>query len=136
MVEVDNNATRMSIYGLIFGLQEDFSKYYLFDMNTDSQEFRLLRQDPSGFKEIVPIKHSPAIRKGTVSNHLKVIRNGVQITLMVNGTGLGTWTDGKITGMTFVGIATSPYIDLPYSSTYFDNFSVVNLPGSRTASHV
>ena len=116
-------------YGLIFGVLADFSQFYLFDINTDYRQFRLYKRDPGGFTTIVPITSSSAINGGTASNHLEVIRNGDQITLEVNGTVLGTWTDGNIAGLTFVGIISSPYFDIPTSDVRFDNFSVSVLPG-------
>ena len=120
-------------YGIIFGVLADFSQYYLFDMNTDVQEFRLLRRDPSGFSEVVPITSASAINGGTSSNHLKVTRDGDLITLEVNGTVLGIWSDGTINGPTFAGIMSSPYDDQPISDARFDNFALMYLPNSGAA---
>jgi hypothetical protein len=138
VVEVDTRwvGTPGSSYGLIFGVLADFSQYYLFDINTDFQEFRLLRWDTGGFTTIVPITASTAINSGTASNHLKVTRDGDQITLEVNGTVLGTWSDNTITGMTFVGIVSSPYDSNPTSDARFDNFSVNSLPGGGAGTQV
>jgi hypothetical protein len=117
-------------YGIIFGVLPDFSQYYLFDMNTEVQEYRVLRRDPNGYSDIVPITSASAINSGTYSNHLKVTRDGDQFTLEVNGTVLGTWSDGTINGLTFAGIVTSPYDDQPISDARFDNFSIssINIP--------
>jgi hypothetical protein len=120
-------------YGIIFGVLPDFSRYYLFDMNTDVQQFRVLRRGPSGFSEVVPITSSSVINGGISSNHLKVTRDGDKFTLEVNGTVLGTWWDGTINGPTFAGIMTSPYDDQPISDTRFDNFALMCLPSSGTA---
>ena len=130
-VEVDARwaGTPGSSYGLIFGLTSDYSRYYLFDMNTDYQQFRLLRRDPTGFVTVVPVTGSSAINGGTASNHLKVTRNGTEIRLEVNGTVLGTWYDGAIGGLTGAGLVTNPYFDIPVSDARFDNFSMVTLPG-------
>jgi uncharacterized repeat protein (TIGR01451 family) len=120
-------------YGLGFGITADFSQYYVLDINTDYREFRLRRRDAGGFTTIVPSTYSAAINGGTASNHLKVTRNGDQITLEVNGTVLGTWTDGTITGLTGAGVVSSSYSTNPTSDARFDNFSVVSLPGSGAA---
>lgn len=135
IVEVDVRwATKPAhSYGIIFGVLGDFSQYYLFDMNTDFQEFRVLRKYPGGFSEVVPITFSSAINGGTSKNHLKVTRDGNQITLEINGTVLGTWSDGTIKGSTFTGIVTSPYDDEPISDARFDNFALTTLPGSSAA---
>ena len=45
----------------------------------------------------------------------------------MNGTTLGTWYDGAITGSTWVGLMSSPYGDVPVSDARFDNFSVTTL---------
>lgn len=115
-------------YGIIFGVLADFSQYYLFDMNSDYQVFRVLRRDSSGFHELVPVSYSSAIHGDTATNYLKVIRDGDLFTLMINGVVLGTWTDGTITGLTYVGIISSPYNDQNKSDARFDNFSVTRLP--------
>jgi len=120
-------------YGLLFGITGNFSQYYMFDMNTDYQMFRLYRRGPSGFTQVVPVTYASAIRSGTSSNHLKVTRNGSQITLAVNGTTLGTWYDGAITGQTWVGLMSSPYSDVPVSDARFDNFSVTTLQATGAA---
>jgi len=86
-----------------------------------------LRCDPSGCATLVDPTYSPAIHSGTASNHLKVSRNDSQITLEVNGTVLGTWQDSTISGLTGVGLASSPYDDAPVSDARFDNFRVTSL---------
>jgi uncharacterized repeat protein (TIGR01451 family) len=119
-------------YGLGFGITADFGQFYVFDINTDYREFRLRRRDAGGFTTIVPPTYSAAINGGTASNHLKVTRNGDQITLEVNGSVLGTWTDGTITGFTGAGVVSSSYSSNPTSDARFDNFSVISLPGVST----
>ena len=128
-VEMDARwqGTPGSSYGLLFGLTGDFSYYYLFDVNTDYREFRLYRRSPSGLIQIVTPTYASAINGGTASNHLKVTRNGNQITLYANGTALGTWWDSGITGLGGVGLISSPYIGSPTSDARFDNFNVVKL---------
>jgi DNA-binding beta-propeller fold protein YncE len=132
VVELDArwSGTPGNSYGIIFGVTSGYDRYYLFDVNTDYQQFRLYRRDPAGFVPIVPPTDSSAIHGGTAANHLKATRDGNSITLEVNGTVLGTWSDGAITGLTGVGLASSPYLDLPASDARFDNFRVTGLPGS------
>jgi uncharacterized repeat protein (TIGR01451 family) len=134
-VEMDARwvGTPGSSYGLLFGITSGFSQYYLFDMNTDYRQFRLYRRGASGFTQIAPVTYSSAIGSGTSTNHLKVTRNGGQITLAVNGTTLGTWYDGVITGSTWVGLMSSPYSEIPVSDARFDNFSVSTLGASSAA---
>lgn len=122
-------------YGLIFSIKDTpsvfFDQFYLYDMNTDFRQFRLLRYSSGGgYNTVVPITFSPAINSGTASNHLKITRNGSQITLEVNGVILGTWFDETITGVTDVGVVSNPYSYNPTSDARFDNFSITKLPDS------
>ena len=131
-VEVDARwvGTPDASYDLVFGITSGFEQYYLFDINTDYRKFDLVRRDAGGFTQIVGPTYSAAINGGTASNHLKVTRNGDQITLEVNGTVLGTWSDGTIGGRTGAGLVTNPYSGNPTSDARFDNFSMASLPGS------
>jgi len=135
VVELDArwSGTPGSSYGIIFGITSGFNQYYLFDMNTDYRQFRLYRRDPTGFTLIVPPTPSSAINGGTASNHMKATRNGSSITLEVNGTVLGTWSDSAISGLTGAGLVSSPYSNNPISDARFDNFRVTDLVGAGAA---
>ncbi len=115
-------------YGLIFGITGSPDEFYLFHMNTVFREYELLHFDDGN--KIVQRSFSDAINPGSGVNHLKVIRDGDQITLEVNGVTLATVTDDKFSGMTGVGILTSPYRGEPTSDARYDNFSVMALPSS------
>lgn len=137
-VEVDGRwegATGNS-YGLIFGLLPDFSQYYLFDVNTDFRAYRLLRRNPGGgFSVVAPIANSSAIQSGNGANRLKMTRNGDLITLAVNGSTLGTWTDGNIGGDTLVRLVVSAsYSHRPAADARFDDFSVARVNSAVNAS--
>ena len=115
-------------YGLIFGITGSPAEFYLFHMSSFSMKYELLHFDDGN--KIVQRSFSDAINPGTAVNHLKVIRDGDQITLEVNGETLATVTDDKFSGMTGVGILTSPYRGEPTSDARYDNFSVMALPSS------
>lgn len=122
-------------YGILFGIVGDFEQYYIFDINTDYGDYGLWRFDGSNFHTIAPLTQSAAIKPGTATNQLKVIRHWDQINLEINGTPLGTWIDGNIYGGTEVGILSMPYEDEPVSDARFDNFSVgellINPPAAK-----
>ena len=109
-------------YGILIGNNSDFDRLYSFEVNTDFQYFSLYYLDGLNWITIVPWTVSPYINVGLASNHLKLGRNGIQIILEVNGNVLGTWADGNITGPTYTGIMSDPYIDYPTSDARFDNF--------------
>lgn len=134
-VEVDARwAQTGSDLGLIFGDNGDYSNFYFFDINTDFQAFILLRYSGGAYTTLVPPTQTSAILPGTQNNKLRVIRNGTAISLYANNILLGTWYDGAIAGLTYVGLATSPYDDVPVSDARFDNFSVASLGISGGAS--
>ena len=114
-------------YGLIFGLSNDWSQYYLFYVSSDLQAYALLRRDSSGFTVLQTLTEHPMI---AYENVLRVTRRGPNITLEINGTQLGTWSDGSISGLTRVGIYVIPYDDRPICDARFDDFSVASLQSS------
>jgi hypothetical protein len=126
VVEVDTRwaSTPGGSYGILFGALGDYSRFYTFDIDTDWQEFSVWRAGLSGWTEIVPWTYSSAINAGTSSNHLKLTRDGIQITLEVNGFVLGTWSDDSLTDSTYVGVMTDPYYEQRTYDVRFDNFSV------------
>ena len=123
-----------SSYGLVFGIQGDYERFYSFEVNTDYQEFILFRYDSNGWSEIASVTYSPAILPGAEMNHLKATRNGDSITLEVNGTFLGTWYDSSITGFSFSGVTVSTYNNRENSEARFDNFKVTGLGSDSTLS--
>lgn len=114
-------------YGILFGIAGDFDQYYLFDINTDFQMYRLLYRNPSGWEVLISPTTSTAINSGNATNHLKVIRNGTEITLGVNGTTLRVVNDNRISGLSGAGIVSQPYDTEPNSDVRFDNFSMTTL---------
>jgi hypothetical protein len=120
-------------YGLVFGIQGDFERFFSFEVNTDYQEFILYRYDPGGWTEMAPVTYSSAILPGNGTNHLKATQNGVFITLEVNGTILGTWYDSAITGSSFSGLIVTTYSDQENAEARFDNYKVTGLGSSGAA---
>lgn len=123
-----NAAPTDGFYGLLFGVKREgannsVSEYYLFAVEPSSQEYGLFYRDPAAvFDPIVSPTVSGAINTGTAVNTLTAARDGNQITLKVNDTILGTWTDGRITGDTQVGMAMRAHPNNPVADARFDNF--------------
>jgi hypothetical protein len=135
IVEVDARwaDTPGRVYGLIFGTGKPewgFKPHYVFEVDTYLRYYFLTQYDELGYATSIAWGFTSAIGYGTASNHLKVTRNGDQITLEVNGTVLGTWLDGTISGSTGAGLMTIPYYLDPVSDARFDNFAVITLPDS------
>lgn len=138
VVEVDARWTGATgaWQGLVFGIVGDFQQYYLFAINTDYGLFTLLHRDNSAgaWNSIVSPTNTNGINGGNATNHLKVIRQGSEITLIVNNTTLGVFYDSRATGLTGAGIVSMPYDDRPVSDARFDNFSIARLPGTSSLS--
>lgn len=114
-------ASQSGSYGLLFGLTEDFSQYYLFVVNDDWQEYALYYVNNNEYRAIVPETATPVIQKYT-RNYIKAMRFEDLIILEINGKTLGSWSDASITGPTYVGLANLPYLDMPYADLRFNNF--------------
>jgi uncharacterized repeat protein (TIGR01451 family) len=134
IVEVDARwaSTPGSSYGLIFGLSPDYSYYYLFDINTDSQQYRVYQRTPSGFTQVIAPTANSAIKAGNATNHFKVIDTGGWFTLMINGTTLNNMLPGSLATAKGVGLVSSPYYSNPTSDARFDNFRLTVLPPFET----
>jgi uncharacterized repeat protein (TIGR01451 family) len=124
-VEVDAHWENVSGdgYGLLFGLDQSYTQFYLFVVSEDYQEYALYYYGANGYESIVSWQYSSLIHYSS-SNHLKVIRSGNQITLGINGSILGTWTDTRISGLTGVGLFNLPYSTTSNADVRYDNFSV------------
>jgi uncharacterized repeat protein (TIGR01451 family) len=114
--------------GLLFGVMPNFSQYYFATIDTNYQVYAIFRRNSNGtFSFVAPWAQAGAIRPGTQTNHMKIDRNGSQITLEINGIAVGAWYDGTITGPTRTGVAMAPYEDAPVADARFDNFRVTTI---------
>jgi len=107
-------------YGILFGITEDWD-FYLFQVD-GAQEYNLLKWQ-GGWYTLVPWTYSDHINPGQTPNHLRVIRNGSQIALYVNGHLLTTVTDSSFTGNLRVGLAAVAYAQSDVDAR-FDNFRI------------
>lgn len=135
IVEIDARwvGTPGSSYGLILSLNSDYSDYYLFDINTDSQQYRVYHRTSAGFTQVVAPTTSTAILASNATNHFKVLDNGGWLTLYLNGTLLNGMLPGSFNPAKGVGIVSSPYSNKPSSDARFDNFRLTVLPPFATS---
>lgn len=118
-------------YGLLFDLNDDFTTYMMFGVNTDYQLFSLYKIYSGGYTEIVYPSYNPAIHTGTSSNHLKVERIGTQARLTINGVS-GPWYNLYQTNSGDVGVMASTYQNYGNADARFDNFRVEYLSALTT----
>jgi hypothetical protein len=120
-VDVRNATGVFGSYGLSFGISNDFSQYYVFEIypdgiyaiwNYDTGNWTLLAEGQSG-----------SINLGTASKRLKVERNGATIAAYANGQLLTTVSDNSFIGSREMGLVAFSY-DQPGVDIRFDNFVV------------
>jgi len=95
-----------SMYGLVFRMK-DINNFYCFMLSGDSAYFLEKRVD-GVFSPLVKRTPSPAIKKAGVTNLLKVACKGPDITLYVNGTRVGGFSDPTFSEG-WIGFAVRPY---------------------------
>lgn len=115
------------MYGLVFGLADDFSQYYLFLVDILYQDYALYYFDANGYQALINPSQSTFIN-AAAPNRLQVVRNGSRIELLVNGYALGTRYDARVTGLTNVGLVNMPYSYQTNADARFDNFTVNYVP--------
>jgi hypothetical protein len=112
-------------YGLAFGMSEDLSQFYTFEVYSDG--WYGLYHHSSGDWTVLGENMSSAVNPGASSNQLKVERNGALINGYVNGQLVTSVSDGLFTGSRYVGLILSTY-DQAGLDACFDNFAVYS-PG-------
>jgi uncharacterized repeat protein (TIGR01451 family) len=115
-------------YGILFGINEDWSQYYQFGI--DGAYYSVWRYD-GNWTALKDWTQSNYIATGAAWNRLKVVRNGGGISVYVNDHLLTTVTDSGLTGLRRIGLAAySP--DNAALDARFDDFSLS--PASCSAS--
>ncbi|MCP5094062.1 MAG: LamG domain-containing protein, partial [Chloroflexi bacterium] len=125
-VDVRNANGKDGIYGIVFGLADDWSQFYTLQIGADGY-YGLWQND--GSWTLLELGFSNAIKTGTTTNHIKIERIGSQINLYANGQMLLTTTNNAYTGLRHVGLITSSF-DQENQDVRFDNFDVCSLSGS------
>jgi hypothetical protein len=115
-------------YGLMFGITPDFTHFYVMEVNTEFQLFRLTLRTPAGFTTLVSPTLSGSIRPGNEVNRLEVRRDSDWIEIRINGHTVNTLYNSAIWGETRVGLLVSSAPSRPQVEAYFDNFERLGLP--------
>ena len=109
------------VYGIIFGLNEDWSELYQIDIAANY--YSIWRYDKGSWTVLRDWTSSGHIATGTSWNRLKVIRNGANIALYANDQHLATVTDGSFTGLRRIGLVAISPSSGPLDAR-FDDFSL------------
>jgi len=120
-VDTRNPGYIFGSYGIAFGIAQDFSSFYTFEIYPDGW-FGLYRFNPSSIT-VLAEAYSPSILQGIATNHIKLVRSGTSIAAYANGQLLASVVDGTYSGMRFVGLIGFSY-DQANVDIRFDNYLV------------
>jgi CSLREA domain-containing protein len=119
--DVRNDSGAYGSYGLIFGLSNDWSQFYTFEIDRDGL-YGVMKYG-NGKWTALATDTSAHINTGTATNSLKILRDGSLIKAYVNGHHLATVSDSSFTGSRYLGLIVTTY-DESNVDVYFDDFSV------------
>jgi uncharacterized repeat protein (TIGR01451 family) len=123
-VAARNPGNVMGSYGIAFGMSQDGSTFYSFEIFPNGW-YGLYRNSGQSYVKLAEA-FSSAIHQGSATNLIKVKRNGSEIVVFANNQLLTSVTDSNFTGDLYLGLITFSY-DQPYVDIRFDNFTVVPL---------
>lgn len=112
-------------YGILFGVKPEYSKFYFLLVNTDYKEYVLARVIGDQLDEL-SFDFSSDIQAGNAVNHLRIVRNGSQIAIEINGRHAAQVNDSLIQGETWFGLAMMPYNGQFSADVRFDNYYVTS----------
>lgn len=124
-VDVRNATGVYGSYGIIFGLSDSWSQFYIFDIDPNGG-YAIWRYNSSSGWTLRANGSSGHINPGTATNRIKIERNGSLIRAYANGQLLTSVSDGSYTGSRHVGLFVGSY-DQPNVDARFDNFTVYHV---------
>jgi predicted outer membrane repeat protein len=119
-VDLRNPSSVMSSYGIAFGVNQDWSYFYTFEIYPDGYYGIYLFNSSN----VITLREgfSSYIQQGNATNRLKLVRFDQTITTYVNGSGLAQLTNMSY-GSGYLGLAVFSYAT-PNVDIRFDNFTV------------
>ena len=125
VLQVDAKSTTSSAkdsgYGVVFRL-EDLDNFYYFKVCSGLRNYGVHKQVNDEWSTLRKWTYSDYIREGTSSNRLKVVCQGAQIWVFVNGHHLATVTDSSFSEG-YIGLAVEANT-LPKGEAVFDNVKI------------
>lgn len=116
-------------YGLLFDINAAGDSYYLFEVDSSTQHFRLLRVHQGQVSQVAGPSYSSAISLDAGANHMKVTRVGAQIELYINNVHVFSGPVELPDGKTYSGFFSINGINQYNSEVRIDNFRVSFLDG-------
>ncbi|MCB0165329.1 MAG: PQQ-like beta-propeller repeat protein [Anaerolineae bacterium] len=121
-VDVRNVTGEPSSYGLQFGIANNWSQFYSFEITPDGY-YNLFRYSSNSGWTLLARDVSPHIYLGQATNRLRIVRSGSQISAYANGQLLKSLSDSTFTGTRYLGVIVTSF-DEPDIDVRFDNFTV------------
>mgnify|MGYP002624241665 CR=1 FL=1 len=106
-------------YGLLFGLSDDWTQFYTFEILTEAERYWLWKYESDAWTLL-----TEGFYEQEVSNQLKIVRAGIQIDAYINDQWMATISDGSFTGPRRLGLmaTTNPFEG--GTEGFFDNFTI------------
>lgn len=128
--EMHRSLGDVSEYGLVFD-QKDLDNYYIFVVNPGNQRFAVIKRElvepgKVEWEYIIEYTTAAVINPDDETNHLRVIKNGDEITVFVNSVLLATANDQGFNDDPGVGLFIVMKEEVPASVRY-DNFEVLRV---------
>ncbi|NIM94746.1 MAG: hypothetical protein GTO18_13680 [Anaerolineales bacterium] len=123
-VDVRNASGTYGTYGLMFGLSDDWSEFYTFEIDHTGY-YAIWIYDAETWS-IIADGWSGLIKQGSATNRIQIVRDGSTIDAYVNGYMVTSITDSTYLGSRYVGVMAYAY-ELPNVDVRFDNFQVYPL---------
>lgn len=118
-------------YGVVFGIANDFSEYYLAVISSDTQQAQMIHIYPGGYSAS-DFFFQPAINPGSGNNLVKVSLTNpfgyIGATVTVNGSPIFLDWVTEISGPTGSGVFSASYADDSSSDARFDNYQTADTP--------
>ena len=121
-VEVHSTSGVIGSHGIIFGLTEDWSGFYTFEIDPEGYYTIWKYSENGGWKNLF-VKYSPVINKSTELNRIMVRRVGTLIEVYANENLLTSITDKTYTDLGYFGLIVSSFDEINVKAR-FDNFYV------------
>lgn len=121
-VDVRSGGSVYGTYGILFGLAENWSHFYSYEIDTEGY-YGIWRYSNSVGWELLWVDSSPYINLDGATNHLTVKRDGAMIEVYSNDHLLTTIYDGSYLGPGYVGLIASTF-DEDHLNVFYDNFTI------------
>ena len=108
--------------GLLFNVDDNRQRAYLFAVNTDQRVWLLFEVGPDSLVSLIPPTAADAVQPGGATNRLMAERSGDTVSLSVNGVVVGQLPDPAPAAPVLAGVAAAAYTTQPAADARFDNF--------------